>query len=209
MELKKLKATLEALLLASDKPLTVQQIKEVTQAESTAIKRAAAELEGEYTSAERGFRRKEIAGGYQLVTDPDLAGPVKEFVRAREKKRLSQASLETLSIAAFHQPITRAEIEFIRGVNVEGAIHTLLEKGLLRISGRKDAPGRPILYSTTQSFLDHFGLGSLRDLPKLAEFTEKDIELPESLQVKASETEAVPTMPHKAEAGKEGTDGGS
>jgi segregation and condensation protein B len=130
------------------------------------------------------------------------------FLQAKDKKKLSQASLETLSIIAYKQPLTRAEIEFIRGVNVDGAIKTLLEKGLVRISGRKEVPGRPILYSTTKDFLDHFGLGSLKDLPKLAEFSEKDIELPEHLKLKEKEDgPAAPASEPAEEAPEAGAEG--
>ena len=177
-----LRRVVEALLLMADGPLTPEQVREAAEASPAEIRLAFDEIAADCSARERGFRLKELAGGFQLVTDPSLAEVVRRFVQAREKKKLSQASLETLSIVAYKQPITRAEIEFIRGVNVDGALKTLLEKGLIRITGRKEMPGRPILYGTTKNFLDHFGLASLKELPKLAEFTEKDIELPASLE---------------------------
>jgi segregation and condensation protein B len=185
-----LKRALEALLLVADRPLTPEDVRELLAASAADVRRGFEELGREYDEAERGFRLKEIAGGYQLVTDPQLAGTVRSFVQSKDKKRLSQAGLETLSIVA---PITRAEIEFIRGVNVDASLKTLLEKGLIRIAGRKEVPGRPLLYATTKDFLDHFGLGSLKELPKLAEFTEKDIALPEGFESRAPAEAAAPS----------------
>jgi len=187
MEELELKRSIEALLLICDKPLTLQQIQEATAEEPSRIRRELEALKLEAEEAGRGFRLKALAGGYQWVTDPALSIVVKKFVQIRDKRRISQASLETLSIIAYRQPMTRQEIEMIRGVNVDGAIRTLLEKGLIRITGRKDAPGRPILHATTQAFLDHFGLASLKELPRLAEFTERDIELPDTLKAKTAE----------------------
>ena len=174
----------ESQLLVADAPLTIEQVREASGANPSAIRDAFEAIRQDCESQKRGCFLKELAGGYQYITDPALADVVRAFLQSKNLRRLSQASLETLSIIAYKQPLTRAEIEFIRGVNVDGAVKTLLEKGLIRISGRKEVPGRPILYSTTKDFLDHFGLASLKELPKLAEFTEKDIELPESLREK-------------------------
>ena len=115
-----------------------------------------------------------MAEGYRLSTSPELAPYIKKFFKD-QRPRLSRASLETLSVVAYRQPATRSEVESIRGVNVEGPLGTLLERGLIRIAGRKDAPGRPILYGTTRLFLEHFGLNTLKDLPLLNEFTENDL----------------------------------
>jgi segregation and condensation protein B len=134
------------------------------------------ELRGEYELQQRGFRLTEIAGGYQLVTDARFESQLKRFYQTRLKRRLSQATLETLSIIAYRQPVTRADIEFIRGVNVDGALRTLLEKDLVKIAGKKDVPGRPLLYGTTKTFLEHFGLNAVDELPPLSQFTEKDIQ---------------------------------
>lgn len=183
-----LKRVIQALVYVCDKPLTVDQVQEVTGSQPSDIRRTFEELRDAYAESQSGFLLKEIAGGWQFVTDPEMAPHISTYVRHRDQKKLSGASLETLSIVAYKQPITRAEIEYIRGVNVDGSMKTLLEKGLVKISGRKEVPGRPLLYSTTKFFLDHFGLAGLRDLPKLAEFTEKDIQLPESLQHSSSET---------------------
>lgn len=173
-----LKYVIEALLFASERPLTAEQIKEAFEEnlKSEDIAAALLSLKAEYEEQQRGFRLFELAGGFQLVTDPRFAPYLKRFYQEREKKRLSQASLETLSVVAYRQPVTRADIEFIRGVNVDGALKTLLEKGLVKIIGRKEVPGRPMLYGTTKEFMDHFGLGSLKELPALSEYSLKDIE---------------------------------
>lgn len=187
-----LKGVIEALLFASEKPLTPEQIKEAFDEDVPAadIRSALDELKSEYAAQARGFVMAEIAGGFQLVSEPRFSIYLKRFYQAREKKKLSQASLETLSVVAYKQPVTKADIEFIRGVNVDGPLRTLLEKGLVRIAGRKDVPGRPMLYATTKEFLEHFGLNAVKDLPALKEYTEKDIEqhlLPPELKEKAAE----------------------
>lgn len=173
-----LKCAIEALLFASERPIGVEEIKTAFEerVEDGLVRTSLENLKSEYESQKRGFRLIEIAGGFQLVSDPRFAETLKRFYQSREKKRLSQASLETLSVVAYKQPVTRADIEFIRGVNVDGALKTLLEKSLVRLVGRKEVPGRPMLYGTTKEFLEHFGLVSLEALPPLAPFTEKDIQ---------------------------------
>jgi len=173
-----LKYALEALLFASEKPLTAAQLRDAfTEKISAAdIEKRLEALKKEYEEQGRGFCLIQIAGGYQTVSDPRYAEYLQRFYQSREKKRVSQAGLETLSIIAYRQPVTKAEIEFVRGVNVDGPLKTLLEKGLIRIAGRKEVPGRPILYGTSQDFLERFGLKSLEDLPPLSQFTEKDLE---------------------------------
>lgn len=182
MEKGELKRTIEAILFVIDKPLGIEDLEEVTGSGRKEIREAIDHISGECEERTLGFRLVSIAGGYQMMTDTSVAEHVRKFVQLREKRKLSQASLETLSIIAYKQPITRAEIELIRGVNIDGMMRTLIEKGLIRPVGHKEAPGNPILYGTTKSFLDHFGLGCVKDLPLLKEFTEKDIELPESLK---------------------------
>ena len=204
MENNELKYILEALLFASEKPLSAEEMKEAFDEKLTTedILESLRALKAEYEDQGRGFRLFEMAGGYQLVTDSRLAPYLKKFYQEREKKRLSQASLETLSVIAYRQPVTRADIEFIRGVNVDGAIRTLLEKGLVRITGRKEVPGRPMLYGTTKVFLDHFGLNTVKELPALSEYTLKDIEphlLPPELKL-AEGADAPATGGEEAEA---------
>lgn len=187
----KTKQIIEALLFVSDKPLSVDQISGVLgEGQGRLIREILNELGEEYSREDKGILLSEIAGGFQFFTRPELAPAIKKFHEVRDRKHLSHASLETLSVIAYRQPVTRQEIEWIRGVNVDGALRTLLEKGLVRVAGRKEVPGRPILYSTTQEFLDHFGLSSLQSLPRLAEFTEKDIAdhlLPPELKEPAGE----------------------
>ncbi len=172
------KRGLEALLFAAERPLTTDEMAAAFEPALKAgeVDELLGELRGEYELQQRGFRLYEIAGGYQLVTDARFESQLKRFYQARLKKRLSQATLETLSIIAYRQPVTRADIEFIRGVNVDGALKTLLEKDLVRIAGKKDVPGRPLLYGTTKNFLERFGLNSVDELPPLSQFTERDIQ---------------------------------
>ena len=188
-----LRSAIEALLFASERPLTPEEIKHAFDSEVSVsdIRSEIEVLRSEYDAQSRGFRMFEIAGGFQLASDIRFAETLKRFYQSREKKRISQAGLETLSVIAYRQPVTRADIEAIRGVSVDGAVKTLLEKGLIRISGRKDVPGRPILYSTTQEFLEHFGLKSIQELPTLSEYSLKDLDpslLPPDLKQTGVET---------------------
>jgi len=201
MDTARLQQVIEALLFVADKPLTLDQVKEVTGEESKAIKACLDRISKECDANQRGFCLNEMAGGYQFVTRPELSDFLQSYALSKEKRKLSGASLETLSIVAYRQPVTRQEIEYIRGVNVDGAVRTLVEKGLLKIAGRKNVPGRPLLYATTKNFLDHFGLGGLKDLPKLAEFTEKDIQLPDSLKAREAEASAEGAHPETQSAG--------
>lgn len=194
MEDKNFRNILEALLFATDKPLSIQEIKTAFEGEVSAsqIEKELGYLKEGYEAEDRGFKLVEIAGGYQLATDPRYSDYLKRFYQSREKKKLSQASLETLAVIAYRQPVTRADIEFIRGVSVDGAIRTLLEKNLVKITGRKEVPGRPMLYGTTNEFLDHFALKSLQELPALNEYTLKDIDshlLPPELKVEENTEE--------------------
>ena len=168
---------LEALLFSSDKPLAVEEMHQAfaEPVEAGDLRSTLESLKSEYESSERGFKLVEIAGGWQFLTDPACADYLRRFHETSQKRRLSNASLETLSVIAYRQPVARAEIEYIRGVNVDGAIKSLLEKHLVRVSGRKEAPGRPMLYATTREFLEYFGLQSLKDLPTLKEFKESDL----------------------------------
>jgi len=180
MELSEAKKIIEALLFTSEKPITIEQMKEVIEEiEAKDIKAALLELKSEYENLGRSFKVYEVAGGYQMVTTPEFADYLKKFYKVKSKDKLSKPALETLAIIAYRQPITKADIEDIRGVNVDGVIETLSDRVMIRITGRKDAPGRPILYGTTKEFLDRFGLSSLNELPKLSDFNEADIDLQE------------------------------
>ncbi|MDD5073435.1 MAG: SMC-Scp complex subunit ScpB [Candidatus Omnitrophica bacterium] len=188
MESSELKKIIEALLFASEKPIAVEQMKEVIEeVETKDIRAALVELMTEYETLGRSFKVYEVAGGYQMVTAPEFADYLKKFYRVKSKDKLSKPALETLAVIAYRQPITKSEIEDIRGVNVDGVVETLADRMMIRITGRKDAPGRPILYGTTKEFLDRFGLSSLNELPKLGEFTEADIDVNELKQGLAKE----------------------
>jgi len=165
------KTVIEALLFASEKPLILEQIKDVLDNLATdEIRKNIEELKDEYEKTNRGMRIVEIAGGFQMITAPVFASFLRKLYKGRRVERLSQPALETLAIIAYKQPVTRLEIESIRNVNVDGMIKTFLEKGLVRIAGRKKAPGRPKVYGTTRQFLEHFGLKSLDELPKIEGF---------------------------------------
>ncbi|QJA06114.1 SMC-Scp complex subunit ScpB [Thermosulfurimonas marina] len=162
-----LKAALEALLFVAGRPVKVEELRGifpgVTEEE---LRQALRELSQEYQG--RGLRIREVAGGFRMETAPEVAEPVRAFLKPRPRK-LSRAALETLAVVAYHQPVTRAEIERLRGVDSSGALKVLLEEKLIRIVGRKAVPGRPLLYGTTAKFLEVFGLRSLEDLPPLEE----------------------------------------
>ncbi len=165
------KRILEALLLISEKPLLLEQAREAlgTEFQGADLRRLLVELAEEYAKTNRGIRILEVAEGFQLVTDPELYPYVTRLTHRIRAVRLSRPSLETLAIIAYRQPITRVEIEQVRGVDASGVLDTLLKFNLIRVMGRKEAVGRPLLYGTTREFLDHFGLKSLEDLPTLEE----------------------------------------
>jgi segregation and condensation protein B len=164
-----LRGLLEALVFASDKPMKAIELARLASAPVKQVRELLAELKGTYAS--RGVVLDEIAGGWLFRTSVQYAPFVRELASERPV-RLTRAQVETLAIAAYRQPITRPEIDDIRGVDSGATLKLLLERDLLRILGKKDEPGRPILYGTTTHFLEFFGLKSLKDLPTLKEFTE-------------------------------------
>ncbi len=164
-----LKSVIESLIFASDKPLTPGDIAKITDAETAEIRPLLQELRNEYRS--RGIHLEELAGGWQFRSSPANAPFVRELLQAKPIK-LARAQVETLAIVAYRQPVTRPEIDEIRGVDSGAALKLLLERDLLRIMGRKEEAGRPVIYGTSSGFLSFFGLKSLRDLPTLREFTE-------------------------------------
>ena len=164
---------IEALIFASEAPLPIAKIREIIPALSPKqITMVIEYLNEQYRQGGRSYEIREIAGGYQMFTLPEFAAFVDKLYQEKQQSRLTQKSLETLAIVAYKQPVTRHEIEEIRGVNVDGVMKTLLSRGLVTISGRAQAPGSPFLYKTTKKFLDYFGLKSLEDLPKLKEIDE-------------------------------------
>jgi segregation and condensation protein B len=160
----------EALLFSSEVPLPARRLADLTGEAKGQVLEAVDRLNVLYGETRRSFRIVEIAGGYQMVTMPEFADVLSELHRESIPTRLSQAALETLAIVAFRQPVTRAEIDRIRGVSAsDGVLRHLLERKVVRIAGRAEAPGRPLLYGTTREFLGYFGLPSLSDLPRREE----------------------------------------
>ena len=158
----------EGLLFASDAPLEADRIREVLDLESVDEARAlVAALRERYEHEARVLQIAEVGGGYRMVTRAELAPWLVRLARTRTRVRLSRAALEALAIVAYKQPVSRPEIDAVRGVNSEGVLDNLLERRLVRIAGRKDAPGRPFLFETTREFLVAFGLRDLEDLPKV------------------------------------------
>lgn len=172
MDEERLKAILESLLFAAGEPVSLARLGAVLDTVSRdELKRALKALGSEYAQSGRGFELDEVAGGYQLRTRSEFAPHIRKLLSARPP-RLSRSLLETLAIIAYRQPITRPEIEDLRGVDSGGVLETLLERRFVKIAGRKEAPGRPILYATTPEFLEVFGLKDLDSLPDLREFQE-------------------------------------
>ena len=177
MEGETLKSIVESLLFVAEGPLTLQRLAEAIEgADKSEITAALEQIRTDLESNRRGVRLVEVAGGYQLRTPKENADWVKKFLGGRPA-RMGRATLETLAIIAYRQPVTKAEIEAIRGVDVDGVVNTLMERSLIRAVGRKDVPGRPFLFGTTPEFLQLFNMKDLSELPTLKELDE--ITLPE------------------------------
>ncbi|MEI6438074.1 MAG: SMC-Scp complex subunit ScpB [Candidatus Omnitrophota bacterium] len=171
IQLDHLKGAVEALLFVSEKPVTLDQLKDaIAGSQGADLKEAVKALQADYVNASKGIVITEIANGYQMLSSQAYAGYIREFYKTRHKEKLSRPALETLAIIAYKQPVSRTDVEMIRGVNSDGVVMHLLNKGLIKIAGRKEVPGRPYVYGTTTLFLEYFGLRSLEDLPKLEEF---------------------------------------
>lgn len=160
-----IKPLVEALLFVAEEPLQPDKIAEITGADIKEVRAALQELQNEYADPQRGLQVMEIAKGYQLGTKPEMSPVLETLFKGEKSYTLSQAALETLAIIAYRQPVTRVDIEAVRGVKVDGVVETLLKRRFIRTVGRKDAPGRPILYGTTREFLKYFGLKDLSELP--------------------------------------------
>jgi segregation and condensation protein B len=177
MEREEIKSVVESLLFVAEGPQSLQRLGEILDSVDRATLHSVMnEIQADYESQNRGIRLVEVAGGYQLRTAKANADWVKKYLGGRPA-RMSKATLETLAIIAYRQPITRAEVEAIRGVDVDGVVTPLLERNLIRTVARKDVPGRPFLYGTTPEFLQLFNLKDLSQLPTLKEMEE--ISLPE------------------------------
>lgn len=164
------KRVLEALLFASGKPMTMGEIRKiVSQATAKQLEAFIQELKEEYNREGRSFELIEIAGGYEIATRKEYSSWLGRLELERKNRQASRSALETLAILAYKQPVTRAEIEELRGVDISGVLSTLLERGYIKIMGKKEVAGRPFLYGTTEKFLEHFGLKSVKDLPPIGE----------------------------------------
>ncbi len=168
-----LKSAIEALLFIAGSPLSVDRFKSLfEEASKEQIEAQLAALKREYEGRTAGVMLAEVAGGWQLATCPEHAGWVRKFKTVKQSSKLSRPALETLAIVAYKQPITRTEVEAIRGVNVGGLLRNLMERRLVKVAGKKDVPGKPWLYGTSLEFLQYFGLKDLAALPTLKEFQE-------------------------------------
>lgn len=171
LDTRELKAIIEALIFAADGPLRSERVAEVLGLERAQITPLLREMLADSAGEGRGFILCEVAEGYQFRTRPELGEWVRRMGKSRPF-RFSRAALETLAIIAYRQPVTRAEIEYLRGVDSGAVVKTLLEKRLVRILGKKEIAGRPMIYGTSRDFLEFFGLRDLRDLPTLRDFSE-------------------------------------
>jgi segregation and condensation protein B len=164
------KGATEAILLVSSDPLSAVDLAKILGIQPGEAAGVLAELSAEYADANRGFQLREVAGGWRLFTHPAYHDIVERYVLSWDTRKLSQAALETLAVIAYHQPVTREGVKAVRGVNSEGVISSLVEKGLVRELGRAPEHANAIVYGTTRAFLEQFGLRSLKDLPPLEDF---------------------------------------
>ncbi len=172
-DLEDIKATFEALLFVSHDPLTMEKLASVLEGVPKAtLKTTMQTLQAEYDQLGRGLQITEVAGGFVMATRPEQSDAIKRLSKVKPSTKLSRSALESLAIISYKQPITRGEIEKIRGVETSGVLRTLLDQKLIRIVGRQEIPGRPMLYGTGKQFLQRFGLRDLRDLPPLKELKE-------------------------------------
>lgn len=167
-------SVLEAVLFASDEPLTAERLANIAESRVKQIRQHVKSLNEKYQANKNAFRIEQVAGGYQMMTLSPYNHWLKKLLRARSDSKLSPAALETLAIIAYKQPVIRADIEAIRGVTVGEIIRGLMYKGLVKIVGRAEVLGRPMLYGTTKKFLEIFGLNTLKDLPKVEELKKPD-----------------------------------
>ncbi len=196
-----LKRVLEALLFVAPEPLSIARLEELTEGirgEGEPVKDALAGLDREYEAEGRSFTIRKLAEGYQMRTREIYASWIRKLYRTRRTVYLSKPALETLAVIAYKQPITRGEIEAIRGVAVDGILKSLLDRELIKISGQKEVVGRPYLYRTCRKFLEHFGLASLADLPPLEAREKPSVKkITSSAQLKPPPADPVPPPPEE------------
>ncbi len=191
------KRIIEALLFVFSEPVALKRLSDVIQVLGTdEIRQMVEQLNAEYAATGRAFHIQEVAGGYQLVTDNQLAPWIRRALQNPKADSVSKGALETLAIVAYRQPITKAEMEAIRGVDITASLDTLVERHFVKVTGRKESPGRPFLYGTTSEFLRHFGLRSLEALPALQTPTVEE----------QTDAEASAQLPETAAAPSGGTD---
>jgi segregation and condensation protein B len=176
-----LRKALEAILLVVEEPVDANTLAQVLEAPTDAVTATLASLRTEWVDEGRGFVLREVAGGWRMYTDPGAAKYVERFVLHGRSGRLSQAALETLAIVAYQQPVTRARISEIRGVEADGTVRSLVGRGLVEEVGREETPGQPLLYGTTASFLERLGLSDVSELPPLPDLSPRGA-LPEEPQ---------------------------
>lgn len=165
-----LRGAIEALLFVSDEPVSTARIAKILEQGEAEVGSALSELAKEYSAQERGFQLREVAGGWRMFTHPAYHEKIEQYVLSWDTRRLSQASLEALAVVAYHQPVTRAGVNAVRGVNSEGVISSLVDKGLVREVGRDKNQNNAIIYGTTRTFLEKFGLKDISELPPIEEF---------------------------------------
>ncbi len=164
------KSIIEVLLFATPEPLPLANICRLAEIETEDALELLKELQQDYQKNSHGLQVVELAGGWQMATKPEFAPYIERLYKKQNSSSISRAALETLAIIAYRQPVTRAELDLIRGVKSDSSLNTLLERGLVEEKGRRDAPGRPVLYGTTDAFLKHFGFKDLSELPDLDQF---------------------------------------
>ncbi len=180
-----LRGAIEALLFVSDEPVSAARLAKLVEAAPGEVDTVLASIAEEYRADERGFQLREVAGGWRLYTHPAHHDVIEQYVLSWDTRRLSQAALEALAVIAYHQPVTRAGINAVRGVNSEGVVASLVEKGLVREAGRDKNQGNAILYQTTRTFLEKFGLKDISELPPLEEFA-PDLETQDAIRDRLS-----------------------
>ncbi len=199
-----LKSAIEALLFVAGNPVSVDRLTGIFEETAAGqIEAQLQELVREYDARNAGIMLAEVAGGYQFATRPETAGWIRKFKSVKVSARLSRPALETLAIVAYKQPITRTEVEAVRGVNIGGIMRNLMERRLVKIVGKKDVPGKPMLYGTTPDFLQYFGMKDLSALPTLKEFQELEAgeEVMEEIPVEDANPEPAPEGASAAEDG--------
>ena len=193
-------------MFVSDEPVSASHIARVLDQPAAQVAKALAELAADYSEQERGFQLREVAGGWRLYTHPAYHEKVEQYVLSWDTRRLSQASLEALAVVAYHQPVTRQGVNAVRGVNSEGVISSLVDKGLVREVGRDPNQGNAILYGTTRTFLEKFGLKDLADLPPLEEFA-PDPQTETAIRERLSALDGSSLSQEMADAAEEAEDG--